>query len=193
MDSPCAPWHRPVGLFSSKRLSPFVTKRPDAPCPGCRPRCMAGGFLLSFSIAKRKKQRNKLPSEKSSAFCGRRPGGAAPSAPPPPFGKGGRKLYRPYCLRLQASTLAFHEGKAEGRVGRDTGGTPEGETAGAPRLGEHLLGVCFAGFFARGFLGTVLPKGGQADSLPQLPEKTLRSRGGLQNQGNLILGRPQRA
>ncbi len=95
MGSPCGPWHRPGGLFSSKRLMPFVTKRPAAPRPGCRPRCRALGFLLSFSIAKRKKQRKMLPSERSSAFCGRRPGGAAPSAPLPPFEKGGRKLYRP--------------------------------------------------------------------------------------------------
>ena len=57
------PWHRPVGLFSSKRLPPFVTKRPAAPRPGCRLRCRAEGFLLSFSIAKRKKQRKRLPSE----------------------------------------------------------------------------------------------------------------------------------
>ena len=37
------------------------------------------------------------------------------------------------CLELQAPARIFGKGKAEGRVGRDTGGTPEGETPGAPR------------------------------------------------------------
>ena len=34
------------------------------------------------------------------------------------------------CLELQAPARIFGKGKAEGRVGRDTGGTPEGGTPG---------------------------------------------------------------
>ena len=161
MDSPCAPWHRPVGLFSSKRLSPFVTKRPDAPRPGCRPRCRAESFLLSFSIAKRKKQRNKLPSVKCFARCDGRPGLCPWTLPP--FEKGGRKLYRPSApvggtsLSLQAPPegRGVHggtgppreaqrspsglpgpsaEGPCAGRVGRDSGGIPEGVTPAARRI-----------------------------------------------------------
>jgi hypothetical protein len=37
------------------------------------------------------------------------------------------------CLELQAPARIFGKGKAEGRVGRDTGGTPEGETPAARR------------------------------------------------------------
>lgn len=40
------------------------------------------------------------------------------------------------CLELQAPARIFGKGKAEGRVGRDTGGTPEGGTPGGTPEGE---------------------------------------------------------
>ena len=39
----------------------------------------------------------------------------------------GGRLDAEQLLRPQAVTCAFCKGKAEGRAGRDTGGTPEGE------------------------------------------------------------------
>ena len=63
----------PSGFSAPNGCPPFVTKRPAAPRPGCRPRHGAQGFLLSFSIAKRKKQRKMLPPVKHFAPCGERP------------------------------------------------------------------------------------------------------------------------
>ena len=127
MGSPCGPWHRPGGLSSSKRLSPFVTKRPAVPCPGCRPRHRAQGFQLSFFLSKRKLDKEKCALRKS----------VSPVATgdqrrrlwkPPPFGKGGRKLYRPSALLTKTPgtdyRLSARLSPQRGRVGRDTGGTP---------------------------------------------------------------------
>ena len=119
----------------SARLTPFVTKRPAAPRPGCRSRCRALGFLLSFSIAKRKKQRKMLPPERYFAPCGERPG-LCPWTPPP-FEKGGPKLYRPSALASKTPGTDYRPlprlSPQRGRVGRDSGGTPEGVTPAARR------------------------------------------------------------
>ena len=139
MGSPCAPWHRPGGLFSSKRLPPFVTKRPAAPRPGCRPRCRAGGFLLSFCIAKRKKQslsalraaamrrlRSETPlrRQKGSLRKGVPPSaeggrGAAPGPRPPlKRGDGNFTGLRPCWFRLQVATFALRRVKPPKGAGR---------------------------------------------------------------------------
>ena len=77
-----------------RRLSP---KDPPPFCPGCRPRHGAQGFQLSFFLSKRKLAKEKCALRKS----------VSPVATgdqrlclwkPPPFGKGGPKLYWPSAL-----------------------------------------------------------------------------------------------
>ncbi len=84
----------PSGFSAPNGCPPFVTKRPAVPRPGCRPRCRALGFQLSFKKkvgrrprCRRHGQRKMRPSEKCFARCDGRPGGAAPSAPLQAFEK----------------------------------------------------------------------------------------------------------
>ena len=55
----------PSGFSAPNGCPPFVTKRPVVPRPGCRPRCRALGFQLSFFLSKRKLDKEKCALRKS--------------------------------------------------------------------------------------------------------------------------------
>ena len=55
----------PSGFSAPNGCPPFVTKRPAVPRPGCRPRCRAEGFQLSFFLSKRKLVKEKCALRKS--------------------------------------------------------------------------------------------------------------------------------
>ena len=85
MGSPCVPWHRPAGLFSSKRLSAVChqkTRRPSSRVPPS----VQGERLPSFFFYRKKKEAKKnAPSgkvfrslrgaTKGAAFVPRSPNG----------------------------------------------------------------------------------------------------------------------
>ncbi len=113
MGSPCAPpGTGPAGFSAPNGCPPFVTKRPAAPRPGCRPRHGAEGFLLSFCIAKRKKQR-KGSLRKGVSLPAGSDRGAAPG-PCRPLKRAALNFtgLRPCWLRLQAAAFALRRVKA---------------------------------------------------------------------------------
>ena len=143
MGSPCAPLapaRRAFQLQTAAAVCHQKTRRPSSRVPPSAWGARLPTFFFSFK--KKVGQRKMRPSERASAFCGRRPGGAAPSAPPPPFEKGGPKLYRPSALLAKTPgtdyRLSARLSPRRGRVGRDTGGTP----AKLPRrAGGHMGGL----------------------------------------------------
>ena len=96
MGSPCgalAPARRAFQLQTAAAVCHQKTRRPSSRVPPS----VQGGRLSSFFFYRKKKEaKKKAPFGKNSAFCGRRPG-LCPWTPPP-FEKGGRKLYRPSAL-----------------------------------------------------------------------------------------------
>ena len=94
MGSPCAPLapaRRAFQLQTAAAVCHQKTRRPSSRVP---PSVQGGGLpTFFFSFKKKVGQRKMRPSERCFARCDGRPG-LCPWTPPP-FGKGGRKLYRP--------------------------------------------------------------------------------------------------
>ncbi len=125
MGSPCgalAPARRAFQLQTAvRRLSP------KDPPPLVQGAALGAGRKASFFLFLSQKERSK---EKCSLRKGLPPSveggrGAAPG-PRHPLKRvdGNFTGLRPQWLRLQVPAIAFYQGKAGGRVGRDTGGTP---------------------------------------------------------------------
>ena len=115
MGSPCvplAPARRAFQLQTAAAVCHQKTRRPSSRVP---PSVQGEGLpTFFFSFKKKVGQRKMRPSERSSAFCGRRPGALPPRLPCKPLKRLDRNFtgLRPCWLRLQAVTFALRRVKA---------------------------------------------------------------------------------
>ena len=126
MGSPCdplAPARRAFQLQTAVAVCHQKTRRPSSRAPPS----VQGARLPPFFFSCKKKggAKVKCALRKSVSPVATDDRGAAPG-PRHPLKRvdGNFTGLRPQWLRLQVPAIAFYQGKAGGRVGRDTGGTP---------------------------------------------------------------------